>query len=327
MSKQWVLVGAFDAAVGLLALVAAARRRRDHAGPTGHRDDTDSTRTTGAADRAATARRPQQASVLVIGPHAGTSVEAAATAAALRAANSRPHTTVASLAGASEPDATNSAATLEAIRAADLVVITHGGEVAQRYVSCAVERETAHIVHTPLVDDLDTFEGLRARCRADGICAIDVALGGSAALSRAVHALIHDGERICEIELVATVPAGRAHYDALDGLLLSTAVTAPDSGPENWRLTVATGARETQSGIITTDLRKIDWVHDGEIGIATAALTVTSEVETSTEVRIRIDPVQQFQRAIGAALDEPLGAEPYLLTSTLLNARRRWWAI
>ncbi|MDG2111425.1 MAG: hypothetical protein P8N02_02290 [Actinomycetota bacterium] len=65
--------------------------------------------------------------------------------------------------GASDPSEGDTPATLDAIGASDLVVITHGGELAQRYVAHVVDHGVAHITHTPLVDDLHTFNELQTR--------------------------------------------------------------------------------------------------------------------------------------------------------------------
>ena len=85
----------------------------------------------------------------------------------------------------------------------------------------------------------------------------------------------------------------------------SSRVAALQGSPADvgaWAVEMTEASRPGHSGIVTTDSRKIEWRHDGEVGVAVGAVMVTTEIEASTQVRVRIDPVQQFQHAIDAAL-------------------------
>ncbi|GEM_PF-6650039 len=320
MTGQWLLVGGVNVLVALLAAAVWARARGpEPADP----DDITPNREALPQPTGQRLKHIVLKHIVVVGPLVGVDGDAVNTAAALRAARARSDAVVTATTGTTGPGL----GTAEAIAAADLVVLTEKGDRAEPYLSMAAAAGAATIVVAPLADDPDAFERLAGLHTARETMAFDVALGPEVALATALEVLRSPGEHIIDVELSATLAPGAAHYEALDSLLLAGALLHSDVPAGDWRLELTEAPRPAQAGIITTDTRKIEWRYDGEVGSAIGAVTVTPEIETSTEVRVRIDPVQQFQHAIDAALAFDGPGEPYPLTRRLLQARQEYWAV
>ena len=317
MNSVWLHLAWFNTTIALAALLLIRRSRRATSTFSWPSRSDDVARTTPAAGTPSAAAGSSRPSILLVGPTNGP--RSGLTADARRAAESHHGAVVTSVAtSAVSPE------TFEhAFDDVDLLMTTGHADESWPWLARAHELGVPCVLIGPLTDPQIDVDALIELVPDDAV-AIETNLGPSPALQRALTNLIREDERIESAELEALILAGDPHYEAIDELTLTVGAVLGDADVQAWDLRTTVAEHRGQRGTITTSLRKIEWSYDGEVGTARADQSTTSEIETSIEVRIRIDPVHHLQRAIDTAFGTPT-QQPYHLTATLLAARARWW--